>query len=98
MNTLFLHLPRRPQRAVKTSAMLALVAFGITGIRAQNSAVNLDGIARGVIAQERVVGASVLVARDNKIVLEKGYGFADFGLEAPTKSDTVYRVVGPMMP
>src|SRR5205814_4905529 len=34
----------------------------------------------------------------NKIVLEKGYGFADLGLEAPAKSGTVYHVVGPMMP
>jgi CubicO group peptidase (beta-lactamase class C family) len=65
---------------------------------AQNLSVDLDGIAKRVISEERVVGASVLVARGNRIVLQKGYGFADLGLEAPTKSDTVYHVVGPMMP
>ena len=64
---------------------------------AQSSA-DFDKIARRVIAQEHVVGASVLVARGNQIVFEKGYGFADLGLEAPAKADTVYRIVGPMMP
>jgi len=51
-----------------------------------------------VVEQERVVGASVLVAKGNRIIFQKGYGFADLGLEAPTKSETVYGVVGPMMP
>src|SRR5450432_36189 len=58
----------------------------------------LDAIAQRVIAQERVVGASVLVARGERILLHKGYGFADLGLEAPTRDETVYHVVGPMLP
>ena len=58
----------------------------------------LDAIAQRIITQERVVGASVLVARGERILLHKGYGFADLGLEAPTKDETVYHVVGPMLP
>lgn len=77
---------------------LACVAVWAMGANAQTSGVDLDGISKRVIAQERVVGASVLVARGNAIIFEKGYGFADLGLEAPTKSNTVYGVVGPMMP
>jgi CubicO group peptidase (beta-lactamase class C family) len=50
------------------------------------------------MAQEGVVGASVLVARGHRIILHKGYGLADLGLEAPTKEESVYHVVGPMMP
>ncbi len=50
------------------------------------------------MARYRVVGASVLVARDGRIVLHKGYGFADLGLDAPAKDETVYHVVGPMLP
>lgn len=80
------------------SAALAAFALGLTVIRAQTSDADLDRIARGVIARERVVGASILVARGNRIIFQKGYGFADLGLEAPAKSETVYRVVGPMMP
>ena len=51
-----------------------------------------------MIAQEHVVGASVLVARGDRILLHKGYGFADLALEAPAKDETVYHVVGPMLP
>lgn len=65
-------------------------------IFAQN--VDLDAIARRVVAQEHVVGASVLVSQKGTIIFQKGYGFADLGLEAPAKADTVYGVVGPMMP
>ncbi len=74
-------------------ALLTLAGVAITS--AQNSAsVDLDAIAKRVIAQEHVVGASVLVARGNRVLLHKGYGYADLGLEAPAKAETVYRVVG----
>jgi hydroxyacylglutathione hydrolase len=62
------------------------------------SPADLDAIAQRIIAQERVVGASVLVARGNQILLHKGYGYADLGLESPARDETVYHVVGPMMP
>jgi D-alanyl-D-alanine carboxypeptidase len=77
--------------------LLAALSLYVTGIFAQGP-VDLDAIARRVIAQEHVVGASVLVAQKGEITFQKGYGFADLGLDAPAKSDTVYSVVGPMMP
>ena len=40
----------------------------------------------------------MLVARRDKILLHRGYGFADLGLEAAAKDETVYHVVGPMLP
>src|SRR6266478_6232113 len=64
----------------------------------QCSGADLDAIAKRVISQQRGVGASVLVARGTRIILHKGYGFADLGLEALSKADSVYHVVGPMMP
>ena len=67
-------------------------------IYAQDAGEGLDVIAKRIIAQERVVGASVLLARGDRIIFHKGYGFADLELEAPTKDETVYHVVGPMMP
>jgi CubicO group peptidase (beta-lactamase class C family) len=63
----------------------------------RNSA-DLDAIVQRVIARERVVGASVLVARGDRVLLHKGYGFADLALEAPAKDETVYHIVGPMLP
>jgi D-alanyl-D-alanine carboxypeptidase len=72
--------------------------FGTTTCLGQSSPAELDSLVQRMMAQEGVVGASVLVARGDKILLRKGYGFADLGLDAPTKDETVYHVVGPMLP
>src|SRR5258708_36884424 len=79
---------------------LAALTIGLTATRilAQSSATDLDEVAKRAIAQQHVVGASVLLARGNQIILHKGYGFADLGLESPTKDKTVYTLVGPMLP
>jgi len=69
-----------------------------TATAANLDAAQLDSLVQRVIARERVVGASVLVARGDRILLHKGYGFADLGLETPTKNETVYHIVGPMLP
>ncbi len=65
---------------------------------ADASAADLDAVAQRMIAQERVAGASVLVVHHGKVLLHKGYGYADLGLDAPAKDETVYHVVGPMLP
>ena len=59
------------------SAANALQAKSATS--ADLNTADLDAIVQRVIAQERVVGASVLVARGDRILLHKGYGFADLG-------------------
>ena len=82
-----------------TPILLSLTLLLFSAANAQtNSATDLDAIVQRVIARERVVGASVLVARGDRVLLHKGYGFADLGLEAPTKDETVYHIVGPMLP
>jgi CubicO group peptidase (beta-lactamase class C family) len=86
---------------MRTLVCLTLVfLFSFTVAHAWQGAnsADLDEVAKKTIAQERVVGASVLVARGGRIVLHKGYGFADLGLEVPAKDETVYHVVGPMLP
>jgi D-alanyl-D-alanine carboxypeptidase len=79
-------------------AVLLLRAVTAHAWQGANTAADLDEVAKKIIAQERVVGASVLVARGGHIILHKGYGFADLNLEAPAKDETVYHVVGPMLP
>jgi D-alanyl-D-alanine carboxypeptidase len=85
-----------------TQRTLALLAIGLFGTAdrssAQVSAAVLDSVARRVIAREHVVGASVLVARRGTVILHRGYGLADLGLHAPAQDETVYHVVGPMLP
>ena len=86
-------------RWILTAAAPALIALAATRTaRAEPSATELDAVAQRVIAQERVAGASVLVVHRGKVILHKGYGHADLGLEAPTRDETVYHVVGPMLP
>jgi D-alanyl-D-alanine carboxypeptidase len=65
---------------------------------AETSQADLDSIAQEAVAQSHVVGASVLVAKGDQILLLKGYGVSDIGLEAPAKSDSAYHIVGPMLP
>src|SRR5882724_8648138 len=85
---------------ILTIAISLLCSASVHALQTTNSAasIDLDAIAQRIIAQEHVVGASVLVARGNRILLHKGYGFADLALEAPAKDETVYHVVGPMLP
>lgn len=77
--------------------LLAALGFASCEARAQNSN-DLDAVAQRAITQQKVVGASVLVASGGTVLLHKGYGFADLGLEAPSKPESVYHVVGPMLP
>jgi CubicO group peptidase (beta-lactamase class C family) len=65
---------------------------------AETSQSDLDAVARQEVAQSHVVGASVLVAKGDHILLLQGYGVSDIGLEAPAKPDSVYHIVGPMLP
>jgi len=84
---------------MRTPTLLSLALLLCSAASAQTtSAADLDAIVQRVMARERVVGASVLVARGDRILLHKGYGFADLGLEAPVKDETVYHIVGPMLP
>ena len=79
------------------AVVLIVVLINVLGARAA-AAEELDAVAQRVIAQERVAGASVLVVQRGKVVLHKGYGSAELGLEVPARPDTAYHVVGPMLP
>jgi D-alanyl-D-alanine carboxypeptidase len=85
-------------RVVAFAVIAAFVAPPPLSVHAQAAAPDLDAIARKVIAREEVVGTSVLVSRAGKVLLHKGYGYAELNLQAPAKDETVYHVVGPLMP
>jgi CubicO group peptidase (beta-lactamase class C family) len=76
----------------------ASLVFVTAASPAQQSAADLDATVRRVMAEQHVVGASVLVAQGGRVLLHKGYGVADLGLDVPTKDETVYHIVGPMLP
>jgi CubicO group peptidase (beta-lactamase class C family) len=83
-------------RLLFATAILSLCAPAAS--LAEPSRADLDAVARQAFAQSQVVGASVLVARGDRILLLEGYGLSDIGLEAPSRPDSVYHVVGPTLP
>jgi CubicO group peptidase (beta-lactamase class C family) len=80
----------------RPTSLAFLVLAATTTARAQSA--RLDSIARATLAREGVAGASVLVEQGGRILLHQGYGWADVGLEAAAKPETVYHIVGPMLP
>lgn len=79
------------------AAAMLVLGFPAMSV-AEPSRGDLDAVASQAFTQANVVGASVLVARGDRILLLKGYGRSDIGLEAPAQPDSVYHVVGPMLP
>lgn len=84
--------------AFRTLVIVLLLIAPAFSADSTQSASDLDAIVKRVMAQEHVAGASVIVARGEHVLLHQGYGFADLGLETSTKPETVYHVVGPMLP
>lgn len=77
---------------------VAMLAAAMGRGSAQRSPADLDATVKRMMAEQHVVGVSVLVVQDGSVLLHKGYGMADLGLDAPTKDETVYHIVGPMLP
>ena len=82
--------------SIYATAILLLSLHAVS--LAEPSESDLNSFARQAVLESHVVGASVLVARGDHILLLKGYGVSDIGLQAPAQPDSVYHVVGPMLP
>ena len=96
MTNLDYNSPMRIPGLLFATAILSL-SFNAISL-ADTSQSDLDSVAKQAVAESHVVGASVLVAKGDHILLLKGYGVSDIGLEAPSRADSVYHVVGPMLP
>lgn len=85
-------------RFVRTARSLALLSLllGISGLRAAESPADLDAqvdaICEKEIREGPTAGISVAIAEGDKILLAKGYGFADVENEIPATEHTVYRL------
>src|SRR3984885_10564279 len=89
----------RPMHIPSSLFATAILSLSLQAVSlAEPSQSDLDSVAKQAVAQSHVVGASVLVAKGDQILLLKGYGVSDMGLEAPSRADSVYHVVGPMLP
>jgi CubicO group peptidase (beta-lactamase class C family) len=52
----------------------------------------LDGVIDAAIAQERIVGTVVLIARNGEIIYRRAAGFADRESQLPVELDTLFRL------
>jgi D-alanyl-D-alanine carboxypeptidase len=90
---------KQPMRIPCSLFAAAILSLSVNAVSlADTSQSDLDSIAKQAVAQSHVVGASVLVAKGDRILLLRAYGVSDLGLEAPSKPDSVYHIVGPMLP
>ncbi len=82
------------RRAAALFALALLVAVSCaaqTAAPAPEWVAQVDDYLSGLVKQNRFSGA-VLVARDGRVLLEKGYGFANAELEVPNTPQTKFRL------
>src|SRR4051812_2796282 len=76
------------------TALLA-AALATTAARAQDTRAlvrYVDSVANAGVADHRTAGVSVVVVKNGRTVLAKGYGFADLENDVPATAETVYRI------
>jgi CubicO group peptidase (beta-lactamase class C family) len=71
-------------------ATLAALALG-TPCVAQDETAKVDAYVAAELQKQRIPGVSLAVVRDGKIVLAKGYGFANVEHQVPVKPETVFQ-------
>jgi CubicO group peptidase (beta-lactamase class C family) len=81
-------------RRLRIAALTATVAplWSLTASAQSRTALAaVDRYVRQEIRRERVPGVSVAIVRDGKVILARGYGYANLELHAPATDSTVYQ-------
>ena len=52
----------------------------------------VDSVSNAAVAEHRTAGVSVAIVKNGRMVLAKGYGFADLENDVPATAETVYRI------
>lgn len=81
----------RRAAALAVLSLLVVVSCAAQTALAPDLAAQLDDYLNGLVKQNRFTGA-VLLARDGRVVLSKGYGFANVELEVPNTPQTKFRL------
>jgi CubicO group peptidase (beta-lactamase class C family) len=53
----------------------------------------IDNIMKDYVDKNQIVGAVVMVVKDNKVVYYKGHGYADLLAKKPMKPDAIFRIM-----
>src|SRR4029079_2563387 len=75
----------------KASFLTFITAAFAVQFAAQSTA-EVDGVVQKAIDAKRIPAAGVAVVRDGKVVLAKGYGFADIDSNTPANENTAFQI------
>jgi CubicO group peptidase (beta-lactamase class C family) len=81
----------RKQIIIRVAAVVAITACSTMGSFAQSLISKVDQYMNDEI-REKDFGAAVLIARDGKILVSKGYGLANRELDVPVTPQTKFRI------
>src|SRR5437870_6179918 len=94
MNTCFAHdLRPLPEFPVKWRAAVISMSLLVLAAPCWGQAGRVDAFAREQMQTWHIPGVSIGVVRDGKVLLAKGYGFANIELGASATADTVYEIL-----
>jgi CubicO group peptidase (beta-lactamase class C family) len=72
------------------STAVAVVSISVSASAADSSAA--DALMLRLMSTYNVPGSALVLIKDGRIVLEKGYGFRDFVAQAPVTTATLFNI------
>lgn len=82
----------RATHTTRSLAVLAALLFCAAPCLAQDAlAARVDDFVRAEMLRQRVPGVSLAVVRDGRVVLAKGYGYANVEHQVPVRPETVFQ-------
>jgi CubicO group peptidase (beta-lactamase class C family) len=87
------NLPKTPSKEGGTEQLpTEKIPSGVHELTAQDLETFLDGIMPLQLEREDIAGATIAVVKDGKLLLAKGYGYADYKKKTPVSADeTLFR-------
>ena len=85
--------PRRPRLAstLPLAALLLGVPCGVARAVQADPTTRVDAFIAAEMQRQHIPGVALAVVRDGRIVLAKGYGFANLEHQAPVKPETIFQ-------
>jgi len=92
----------QPKRVWLTALLVALVVLiplqAMAKTESEAMTQRIDAVVSRAIEEQRIVGATIMVARDGRIVYNKGFGLADKESCIPVREDTMFRLASMTKP
>lgn len=81
------------KEAVATKPVAATIPASqdLHSLTADDLSAYLDGVIPMQLKRENIAGATVIVVKDGKVLVEKGYGYADVEKKTPVTPQTLFR-------